>query len=78
MKQAIDLVSPKREAKDDITENKRCRTTRAAAAAAANKIRNGLIDLASPIQKENAKEPADLGLGVNHSNGKKERLTRRG
>ena len=42
--------------------------------AAANKIRNDLINLASPVNKENAKELADLGLGVDQIDGKKRKF----
>ena len=56
MEKAIGLFSPARAA-DNVTGNESCRTPRkaAAAAAAANKIRNGLLDLASPINKKTSR-----------------------
>ena len=73
MEKAIDLISLKRgTTPEDVTRNKRYRTARAAATSAADKIRNGFLNLASLIDKENAKEPADLGPDVDQSNnGKK-------
>ena len=61
VEKTIDLVSPKRTA-TVVTRTIR-RTSRAAAAA--DKIRNYLLDHASPINKENAKEPADVVLREN-------------
>ena len=70
MKKAIDIVSPKCNANpEDVAGTK---PYHAAAITAANKIRNDFLNLASLIDMENAKEPADLGLGVDQSNnGKK-------
>ena len=59
----FDLVSPKRVATPE--DPNRCRTSRAAAAVAAEKIRNGILNLTSPIDMENAKEPADIVLREN-------------
>ena len=73
-KQPIDLVSPKREGQDDVTGNKRCRTTRAAATAAANKIRNGLNNLASPKRVVCSKEAWEKEAIFEYSVGNQMRL----
>ena len=71
MEKAIDLVSSTTVAAN-VSENKHFCRSRKATAGAANKIRNGSLDLASPINKENAKgTAADLGHGIDKIQDKK-------
>ena len=65
MEVKIDLVSPKRAASPE--NPTRYRTSRTSAKDAAEKIRNGMLNLNSPIDKENAKEPTDVEFLENNT-----------